>query len=360
MKEIIRKTYHFTRYHTIPHIWNTFRSVTAKKTCILKYNPISLGIYVTDRCTLQCNMCHAHSPNRPLNNPYRHEPCEDMSFSKFKQIANKFRCAISLSLVGTGEPFLNEDIFDMIKYGANLHMQVGVITNGTILDDKIDKIINSPLRSISISLNGYNAEEFCRMTENPEQFYYDIVRNISNLVEKRKKKNKQHPEIGMSYIAYKENYKYIPNIVNLADELGVDSLQFHNLLPIDIPGFTKDQCLYEGDQEVIEVISSVDKPKSKLRVIMPVLLQSTITERRCSGYFHSIRVDSRGSVTACHAVIQASEKYGNVFSDKDVWNNEYFRNMRGMFLDKSIPLLECCKTCSSNSTFKPTILQGKT
>ena len=149
----------------------------------------------------------------------------------------------------------------------------------------------------------------------------------------------------------------MPDIVNLADELGVDWLQFHNILPIDIPGFTKDRCLYEDDHDVVEVISTVATPRSRLKVILPVLLQTAITERACSGYFRSIRVDSRGSVTSCPAVIQASEKYGNVFRDKDVWNNEHFINMRRMFMDKSIPLLECCKTCTSNSPYKPIILQ---
>lgn len=358
---LIYKTIYFMRGHyTLSQTWNTFKYVLSKKTTYLKYSPISLNIYVTDRCNQHCNMCHQHSLNRPLNNPYRHDPCDDMSFSKFKQIADMFRQAIFLNLAGTGEPFSNEDIFDMIKYGANVRrMAVSCITNGTLLGDKIDQIINSPLHLISISVNGYNAEEFGRMTKNPKQNYNDILTNISQLVEKKRSKGSRSPQIRILHIVYKGNYKYIPNVVKLADELGVDSLVFFNLLPVDIPGFTEDQCLYEDDQDVIDVISSVERPKSKLVVYTPNLLQRVITKRVCSDYFEKIRVDSRGSVTSCGAIIQASERYGNVFRDKDVWNNDHFRNMRRMFLGNSVPLLDCCRICEGNSNYKRVIIKGE-
>lgn len=343
--------------HTISQTWNTIRYATSRKSTYLKYAPITLTIYPTDRCTLACNMCVDHSPNRPKNRPYLHEPCEDMTFNKFKSIVDRFKLAVFLDLIGVGEPFLNKDIFKMIDYGAKVRkMHVGTVSNGTVLNDKIDQIINSPLHAISISLNGYNAQEYYKMSGASKQAFNTVLMNISELVEKRNN-DRRNLEIKMSCICTKKNYKYIPNMVKLADELGVDVLDFHNLIHSEIPGFTKDQCLHESDEDVIEVISSVDAPKSGLIVNMPKLLQLT-PHRLCNWYFEDIRVDSNGNVGSCGKVIAANKLYGN-YLDTDVWNNNHFRSMRQMFLDESIPLLDCCKTCTCNSKYKSVVLYGR-
>ena len=343
--------------HSIFQVRNTIRSVTSRKTTYLKYAPIAITVYPTDRCTLTCNMCINHSLNMPQNSPYLHEPCKDMTFSKFKSIVDRFKSAIFLDLIGSGEPFLNKDIFDMIDYGAKVRkMHVGTVSNGTILNDKIDQIINSTLHTISISLNGYNSHEYYKMSGASKQVFNTVLMNISELVEKRND-NHRDLEISMSCICTKKNYKYIPNMIELADELGVDVLDFQNLIPSEITGFTKDQCLYENDVEVIEVISNVDVPKSGLIVNMPKLLQLK-PHRLCKWYFKGIRVDSEGNVGSCGKVIASNKLYGNYF-DRDVWNNNHFSEMRQMFLDESIPLLDCCKTCTCNSNYKPVILYGR-
>lgn len=342
--------------HTISQTMNTIRYATSGKSTYLKYAPIALTIYPTDRCTLTCNMCVNHSPHRPKNAPYLHEACEDMTLNKFKSIVDRFKSAIFLDLIGSGEPFLNNDIFNMIDYGAKVRkMYVGTVSNGTILNDKINQIIHSPLHAISISLNGYNSHEYYKMSGGSKQVFNTVLMNISELVEERNK-NRRDLEINMSCICTKKNYKYIPNMVELADELGADVLDFHNLIPSEIMGFTKEQCLYENDEDVIEVISNVDAPKSRLIVNMPKLLQLK-PHRLCKWYFEGIRVDSKGNVGSCGKVIAANKVYGN-YMEKGVWNNNHFRKMRQMFLDESNPLLDCCKTCTCNSNYKPVVLYG--
>lgn len=341
--------------HTIAQTLNTIRYATSRESTYLKYAPIALTVYLTDRCTLACNMCVNHSPNRPQKCPYLHEPCEDMTFNKFKSIVDRFKLVVFLGLIGVGEPFLNKDIFKMIDYGAKVRkMHVGTVSNGTTLNDKIDQIVNSPLHAISVSLNGHNSQEYYKMSGSSKQVFDTVLMNISELVEKRNN-NRRNLEIKISCICTKKNYKYIPNMVELADELGADVLDFHNLIPSEIHGFTKDQCLYESDEGVIEVISSVDAPKSKLIVNMPKLLQLK-PHRSCKWYFQGISVDSNGNVGSCGKVIAPNKLYGN-YLDKNVWNNNHFSKMRQMFLDESIPLLDCCKTC--NSKYKPVVLNKK-
>lgn len=346
------------RDHSRFQLWNSLKYVLSlslsKRKEYLNYYPISLTIYVTDRCTLKCNMCIHHSPNMPKNFQYYHDPC-DMSFDTFKKIIDKFKYANNLDLIGVGEPFLNDDIFDMIKEGNMHKMRVSSVTNGTILHDKIEDIIKSPLDSLSISLDAHNANAYYKMRGGSKKTFDTVLENINTLVEKRNK-NKCKLELRLSYICTKTNYKYMPDMVKLADDLGVDALDFQNLIPNPMQGFTEDQCLYEDDHDVIDVIQSVDKPKSELVVYMPKLLQRTVTDRLCESYFRNIYIDGKGNVCGCGRVETPNQEYGNVFKEKDVWNNNYFRQMRMIYLNNSIALPDRCRTCVNNSKYKQIVL----
>lgn len=342
--------------HTLPQMWNiSIKYMFSRKKEYLKYSPIKLGLYVSDRCTLRCNICVNHAPNRPLNYRYSHQPCEDLSFDNFKKILGKFRSSIKLSLAGVGEPFLNKNIFDMIKYGSACKMKVSTITNGTILHDKIGHIIQSPLSSIDLSLDAHNASAYNKMRGGSKQTFNNVLENITKLVENRNKSNSRL-KVGLTYVCTRSNYKYIPDMVKLADEMNADELSFQNLIPSPMRGFTENQCLYEDNIDVYEVISSVDEPKSNLIVYMPIPLQRTVTERLCKSHFNSIFVDAKGNVSGCGRVMAPNKEYGNVYKDKNIWNNSHFRRMRRMFLNKSTPLLDCCKTCVNNSNYKQIIL----
>ena len=77
----------------------------------------------------------------------------------FVDVVNECREAIYLYLTG-GEPFLNEYIFDMIEYAHSRKMRVTASTNGSILNDKINRIVDSPLSGLNISLDADNPSDF--------------------------------------------------------------------------------------------------------------------------------------------------------------------------------------------------------
>ncbi|MDP8297408.1 MAG: hypothetical protein RAP41_04410, partial [Candidatus Orphnella occulta] len=82
-----------------------FYDYCLKPECV-SFNPFFVRIETTTRCNLGCKLC----VNRSLINK------KDMSFGQFKIILDKFPYVKTLSLTGSGEPFLNKDIFNMIKY----------------------------------------------------------------------------------------------------------------------------------------------------------------------------------------------------------------------------------------------------
>jgi MoaA/NifB/PqqE/SkfB family radical SAM enzyme len=292
-------------------------------------------------------MCLQHSNGELLNSNftrYIHKSAQDMSFSMFKQIIDLFDRSTIVSIAGVGEPMLNKDFFKMVKYAHLKKKIVTAITNGTILADKLDDLIDSPLDQISISMNAFNPNDYSDISGRDSDTFYNVVRNVSNLVKMRDNKNKKL-NIKISFICTKDNFCQIHEMIKFASNLGIDEIDFLNLIPTGINRFSKEKCLYDDDLEVADMLNGLEPYYENVKVNKPLLIKRIVKKRSCRWYFENLSIDAEGYVGSCGAIIAPSSSYGNALNDIDVWNNHHFTSMRKMFLDESIPLLECCKYC---------------
>jgi MoaA/NifB/PqqE/SkfB family radical SAM enzyme len=339
----------FQGKHTLSQIFNRAkyeqRNFLAE---VVSYKPLQLTIYPTDRCTLKCKMCLHSSRNQELNPDFTYTIKKDMTFETFKKIIDKFKDALEISMAGIGEPFLNKDLFKMIEYARSKKLRVGIITNGTLLDRFFDQIINSKINNISISLNALTPEEYSTLTGVPEKLFGLVLNNISTLTEIRDNM-KPDLEVRLSFVCTKSNFKQIPEMIGIARNLKVNYLDFHNLIPSESEGLDENECLFEDDVEAKEFFEKrCTKLHDDLKVSYPKLLKRATTERKCKIPFYNMGIDAEGNVSAGCRVLVPSEKFGNVFKDEDVWNNQHLREIRRMLLDESVPLMEACKLCVEN------------
>lgn len=330
-------------------ILNSLKYRFSKKSTIVKYQPTTLSVAATSRCNTHCDMCHEHS--RYIGDfEFRARPTKDVDFTLFKDFVNKFNKALAISIIGSGEPLLNKDFFGMVDYSARvMRMNVSTTTNGTLLDEEtIEKIISGGLSSIDISVDGDNEEEFNRMTGMPKEDYREKLKNIKCLVSKKKEANTRL-DIILSFIIDKENYKRMPSMIRLGEKLSVDSVAFSNFLPAPFPGFTaEERCITTDDTDATNLINNLKNNKYKVRVALPIPLNFK-KRKICPSHFTTLRVDGDGNIGGCAGMLLNLEKNGKYY-DKEVWNNEYFQKMRGIFLDlKNDRRLEPCRVCFSSS-----------
>ncbi len=321
---------------------NCFRAKYSNKKPILRYQPTTLQFLVSDRCTLNCNMC-IRTQN---NSPYKHKLLQDLTLETFKKVINRFPKAVRVNLVGLGEPFLAPDIFKIIKYSRSNRMKVSSISNGTILGDKIDAIFDSGLNRLSISLNTNDRDEFAAITNTRPEIFDSVVENVKELVKARRNKNSL--ELRSSFICTKSNYRKIPEMIEFVRDLGIEFLDLINLIPQENDDYSIDECLFVEDNEVVTFLNNLSrKSYSPLKVNFPTLISRNPAnaKRKCHWYFNSIRIDSQGNVSSCGRVITPKPEYGNIFEDNDVWNNPHFQTMRKMFLNSDGDLLNCCQYC---------------
>ncbi|MCU0652677.1 MAG: radical SAM protein [Candidatus Pacebacteria bacterium] len=314
----------------------------------LFYDPIELSIHVTNRCTYACDMCQTHS-KKIKHSGYNYPGGRDIDFETFRRFADRFRNAQGISFIGTGEPLLNPDFFKMVRYAVfERKMNAVTVSNGTVLDDKINDVLECGLAAIEISVDGHNEEEFFRMTGQPREFHAKVRENVIKLVAERNARKSQL-EITFSYILDRQNVKDIFKMIDYARQCGVDGATFHNFLPSPSPGFTaEERSLFRDDADAVKILDQVKKGDCGLKINMPTLLDRNRRERYCADYFRLIRVDGEGDVGGCTGQILNMRGNGK-FYDKDVWNNAHFQERRRDFLDKRRPELAPCRTCPCNN-----------
>lgn len=110
--------------------------------------PRNLVVEPVAGCNVACSAC----PQDVLKRPYGL-----MTLDMFHRIITKTDPK-SIGLYFMGEPFLNPDIFKMIEYAR--HAKVTINTNGSTLLRDYEKIMNSGLDKIAVSIDGVTQETF--------------------------------------------------------------------------------------------------------------------------------------------------------------------------------------------------------
>ncbi|MCH2227828.1 MAG: radical SAM protein [Candidatus Caenarcaniphilales bacterium] len=129
---------------------NYSRSLKERYKQHLEHNilyPQAVTMFLTNRCNLFCDHC-GQSSGKALSN----EMTLDEIFSVIEELKDLNVKYVSLS---GGEPFLREDIFEIIDRLKEYGFIVGVISNGLITDSKLlDKLKTSAIDSLSLSIDG--------------------------------------------------------------------------------------------------------------------------------------------------------------------------------------------------------------
>lgn len=114
--------------------------------------PLSVCIWISDVCNLNCKYCYA-SPfsGRNIDAPRLYEIIDEL---------------INLQVFGIvlagGEPFMHPEIFDILEYCTNRNVQVGVLSNGSLLDkasiERLSALVKNKRFILQVSLDSVSPE----------------------------------------------------------------------------------------------------------------------------------------------------------------------------------------------------------
>jgi len=336
----VNRDYYSMGYYSYLQIINYLEAKWRSIQCECKYEPTTICLFVTDRCTLSCKWCLRQS-NPAIYSNQR----QDMTLEQAKKILRYFPKATHLGFAGFGEPLVVDELFKINAELKKRPMKTSIITNGTLLLDRIDDVLQAKFHRISISINSLNAKDYKVLCGGNDNTFNNVMKGVQSLVQKR---GTARLYIHFSFVLTRDLFKHTPEIIKFAEEMGVDCLDLHNLIS---HGDSNDYTgmLTMDDEEVVRQLSGWKSKKYAVNVGWPRLVSKNVgkPKRICKPLWSWLGIDMEGNTAGCHKVMNACAKYGNVFQEKkQVWNNEFRKILRKSFVNGERFLLDCCKTCT--------------
>ncbi|HEM62459.1 MAG TPA: glycosyltransferase [Chloroflexi bacterium] len=313
--------------------------VSPDLSAVAKELPRELYVEVTNRCNSRCLTC--------IRTYRTLEPVRDLEFGEFKRIIDQFPTLDRVVLHGIGEPLLNEELPRMIRYVKGLHHGAHVLfnSNAMLLDQRWQReLADAGLDELRISLDAASPET------------YEAIRGVDgfasvegNLRRYSALTSSGHaPRPSLWFTASRANIEELPDLVDLAAEVGIPEVHVQRLVLFD-EGLARLEQSLNGrlGPEAEAILGDASKRADTLGVSLSasglVSPQESLREARpesrpwssCRRPWTTIYITANGNVLPCCISPFAATDYaglvaGNAFHAPiaSVWNGAKYVDRR--------------------------------
>ena len=197
----------------------------------------------TNRCNLECRTCIRNVWDEPLGQ------MDEATFARICESLQAFSPRPTVFFGGLGEPLAHPHIVEMVTQVKALDAPVELITNGTLLTEKLSRqLIAAGLDILWVSLDGATSETYTDVRLGA--VLPQVLANIACFRDTRLSATfpQQHadsarfngapptpdhirPEIGIVFVAMQRNVADLPNVLRLGHHLGVTRFLVSHVLP---------------------------------------------------------------------------------------------------------------------------------
>jgi hypothetical protein len=138
----------------------------------------------------------------------------------------------AICVAGGGEPLLNKATPDFIEQVCSNGVEVGVVTNGSLMHESIEALSRCTWVGVSVDAATAGTLDKLKGLAPSRQEFKRVVENIARLVDYSKSHStqlgKSHPYYGVNYkyLLYKDNIGEVYQAAKLAKELGCKSIHY--------------------------------------------------------------------------------------------------------------------------------------
>jgi radical SAM protein with 4Fe4S-binding SPASM domain len=291
--------------------------------------PMVMEIEPTTSCNLRCPQCPSG-----LREFSRNTGMLDLTL--YKKIIDEIHPElVYLILYFQGEPFLNKQFLEFVKYAAAKNIYTATSSNAHYFTDEMARAtVESGLDRLIVSLDGITQDTYekYRIGGNLEK----VLEGTKRLVYWKKKLGSKTPHIIWQFIAFKHNEHQIPELEKKAKEIGVDELGIKTAQIYD----------YQHTDELIpetEALSRYKKTEDGYVIKNELLNQ-------CWRMWRGSVVTWDGLVVPCCFDKDATHRFGDVSKDtfEAVWKGEAYNNFRSAIL-RSRKEIDICTNCTEGT-----------
>ncbi len=292
--------------------------------------PYCIFIDPSSVCNFKCGFCM----NKNIKSP------SIMNMNLFKKLIDdldEFESPVkTIRLYGFGEPLLNKNFCDMVRYAkaSKKVLEVDTTTNASWLKDElIDDLIDSKIDRINISIEAMNTESYRKFTNNEFVDFEKIVHNISKLF-KKKDKTIIFAKIAGDYLTPDEKNKFKEIFEPITDGCDIEHTM-NCWRDITVENVNKEVGIYGQE------------------------LKETIT---CPYVFYSFFIHSDGDASACFLDWNKKLVIGDAKNEslKSLWEDKVFWHLRKTMLNKDRKNHPVCYDCNQLIAGMPVDLDNYT
>src|SRR5215204_3630487 len=180
--------------------------------------PISISFEPTTSCNLRCPECP--SGLRAFSRPTGMLKKDFFS----NTIDQLYKDLTYLVFYFQGEPYLNPDFLDMVKYASSKKIYTATSTNAHYLnDDNAKRTIESGLDRLIISIDGTTQDVYQQYRVGGK--LEKVLEGTRNVVKWKNEMKSKTPFIVFQFLIVKPNEHQIEDVKKLAKKIGVDDVR---------------------------------------------------------------------------------------------------------------------------------------
>lgn len=328
--------------------------------------PETISLFLTYRCNLRCKMCGQWG----MVGSSRDYPPEmlrtQLSSEEIEALLDDVKSfGPNITLFG-GEPLIYTEWPKVVRMVKERGMRCNIITNGVLLKDNAERMIELGVDEIIFSLDGPR-EIHDNMRDSPGTFdrAYEGFRRLKEI---KSSKDKKNPLVNISSTVFEINYERLDEVVRIAEEMDATSITFHHLIFVgrdtyaehnrifqecfscispDWGGFMRDDLPRIDPEILLRKIKEIKNMRSKVSIsFYPNYTDEEVRnyyssfdfvpssyKNRCLSPWMVAYIFPDGSVRPCQSLNFSA---GNIreASFREIWNSERYRNFRRVVKDK--------------------------
>lgn len=273
-------------------------------------------VIVTYRCNARCTMCNRYkAPSKPE---------EEISIETIKKLPQMYFTNIT-----GGEPFIRNDLKDIVRELYKKSDRIVISTNGFFTDRIIDLCKEFPNVGIRISIEGL--EDTNNAIRGLENGFNRGYTTLNKLVEMN------HPDVGFGMTVQDANAKDLVPLYELSNEMNMEfaTASLHNSFYfVEAKNIIKDRPMVaQNFENLINELLKSNSPKKWFRAYFNHGLINYIYGQKrllpCDMAFDTFFIDPYGDVMPCNGT-KEKEVMGNLNEQSwdELWASEQANKVR--------------------------------
>lgn len=337
---------------------------------ILDHHPqvpplVTLEIYPTLRCNLDCQFCDTTDRHRP--------PQNELPPEQWKQIIRDAAemGAKQIFVLGGGEPFIYPELLNLLETAKQSGLWGMLTTNGTFLNQqRRQRLLDMGWDEIHISLDGATAKTHDRLRGKHGTFA-KIIGAICAFRAEKARRGLDYPAIVLHWVITNQNFREIPAVIRLARSLGIQRIDFDGLIAytpdqrslelsphqhLELQEIARDGLLLANRYQIQTTLAH-HIGHQRGQVAPPIGQQSGLGGAPCYKPWHHLTIQADGRISPCCVLAGEGESIRNQRLSV-LWNKSpYLQNLRHNMFHHTPT--KRCRECSPNILVQEHQIQGE-